>query len=289
MDEKSQDGYGLPDLDRRPSHRQRRPLTHLEAFTAALRDRSIRRMIVLLCLVTTAWVFVHRALVPSTNKSLADEAETTTPSDPSKLTPSTHPHGVYANITKVPLEAHIMSKCPDARTCIQQLVVPSMERISDKVDFQLSFIGKLDSGSDAVTCMHGPSECLGNIIMLCAQDLYPSAILNLGFANCMIGDYKKIPEREFVEGCALEHGLDFEKINTCISDDVGDGATLLRDSVERTAEAGVKYSCTVRVAEEEFCIVDGGKFKGCPDGAKGVQSLIEEVEEKWEKLNHVEE
>lgn len=42
----------------------------------------------------------------------------------------------------VPLEAHIMSKCPDARDCMQQLLVPSMEQVHDKVDFQLSFIGK---------------------------------------------------------------------------------------------------------------------------------------------------
>lgn len=41
----------------------------------------------------------------------------------------------------VPLEAHIMSKCPDARDCLRDLIVPAMERISDKVDFRLSFIG----------------------------------------------------------------------------------------------------------------------------------------------------
>lgn len=41
----------------------------------------------------------------------------------------------------VPLEAHIMSKCPDARDCLRDLVVPAMERIGDKVDFRLSFIG----------------------------------------------------------------------------------------------------------------------------------------------------
>lgn len=42
----------------------------------------------------------------------------------------------------VSLEAHIMSKCPDARDCLQQLVVPTMEKVSDKVDFKLSYIGK---------------------------------------------------------------------------------------------------------------------------------------------------
>lgn len=42
----------------------------------------------------------------------------------------------------IPLDVHIMSKCPDAKDCLQQLVLPAMERISDKVDFQLSFIGR---------------------------------------------------------------------------------------------------------------------------------------------------
>lgn len=43
---------------------------------------------------------------------------------------------------KVDLEAHIMSKCPDARDCLQQLVVPAMAQVSDKVNFKLSYIGK---------------------------------------------------------------------------------------------------------------------------------------------------
>ena len=43
---------------------------------------------------------------------------------------------------KVPLEAHIMSKCPDARDCLQRLVVPAMESVNDIVDFKLSFIAR---------------------------------------------------------------------------------------------------------------------------------------------------
>lgn len=43
---------------------------------------------------------------------------------------------------KVPLEAHIMSKCPDARDCLRELVVPAMEQISGLVDFDLSFIAR---------------------------------------------------------------------------------------------------------------------------------------------------
>ncbi len=43
--------------------------------------------------------------------------------------------------TKVPLEIHIMSKCPDARDCLQKLVLPAMANVSEKIDFKMSFIG----------------------------------------------------------------------------------------------------------------------------------------------------
>ena len=43
---------------------------------------------------------------------------------------------------KVALEAHVMSKCPDARDCLQQLVLPVMEQTSDLIDFDLSFIAR---------------------------------------------------------------------------------------------------------------------------------------------------
>ena len=46
------------------------------------------------------------------------------------------------NTTLIPLEAHIMSKCPDAKDCLNKLVVPSMVEISDKVNFTLSYIGR---------------------------------------------------------------------------------------------------------------------------------------------------
>lgn len=45
------------------------------------------------------------------------------------------------NSALVPLEAHIMSKCPDAKDCLRDLVVPAMEKVVDIVDFRLSFIG----------------------------------------------------------------------------------------------------------------------------------------------------
>lgn len=46
------------------------------------------------------------------------------------------------NSSKIPLEAHIMSKCPDARDCLRDMVVPTMVEVADLVDFKLSFIGE---------------------------------------------------------------------------------------------------------------------------------------------------
>ncbi len=85
------------------------------------------------------------------------------------------------------------------------------------------------------------------MIELCAADIYPDPKIYLGFTMCLTRDYARIPDRDLVQDCALEHAIDFGKINACVSRDDGYGLSLLRDSVERTQKAGVKYSCTVRV------------------------------------------
>ncbi|KAH6676528.1 hypothetical protein B0J14DRAFT_476743 [Halenospora varia] len=136
----------------------------------------------------------------------------------------------------VPLEAHIMSKCPDAQDCLKLLVLPAMMQVVDKVNFTLSFIGT-PTNNDGVDCMHGPSECLGNIIELCAASLYPDPKTYLGFTMCLTKDYKDIPQRSLIEDCSLEHGIDFAKLNECaVKDDGGHGISMLRDSVRRSKE-----------------------------------------------------
>lgn len=51
----------------------------------------------------------------------------------------------------VPLEAHIMSKCPDAKICLEELVVPAMEHVVDMVNFRLSYIGSVDDNDSLRT------------------------------------------------------------------------------------------------------------------------------------------
>jgi len=35
-----------------------------------------------------------------------------------------------------------MSKCPDAKDCLELLIAPALEEIESLVDFQMSFIGR---------------------------------------------------------------------------------------------------------------------------------------------------
>ncbi|KAK3994911.1 hypothetical protein QBC44DRAFT_211880, partial [Cladorrhinum sp. PSN332] len=169
----------------------------------------------------------------------------------------------------IPLEAHIMSKCPDAKDCLRDLVLPTMQKAYNKVNFTLSFIGTPTDHDDGVACKHGAEECLGNIIELCAQKLYPDPKIYLGFTMCLTKDYRHIPQRELVEDCALEHAVDFDELNECATKDDGAfGMGMLRKSVKRTAEAGVTKSCTVRLNDEIYCIRDGAQWTDCPAGAK---------------------
>lgn len=177
----------------------------------------------------------------------------------------------------VPLEAHIISKCPDTQDALKELILPVMQRVYDKVDFKLNYIGT-PTADDGVDCKHGPSECMGNIIELCARELYPDPKINLGFIMCLTRDYSHIPERALVEDCALEHAIDIKAINECATkDDGAHGMELLRNSVQRTAEANVTISCTIRLNNEVYCIRDGGEWKNCPHGS-GVNDLVIAIE-----------
>ena len=156
---------------------------------------------------------------------------------------------------------------------------------------------------------------MGNIIELCAANQYPdpyvyppnqlcltqssiryrphpgtstntdsalSSKTYLGFTFCMTQDYKDIPQLSLIQDCALEHGMDFEKLNECaLKDDGGFGIELLRDSVRRSTAAGVTKSCTVRLNEEIYCVRDDGEWKDCPHGP-GVNDLVLAVEKLYQ-------
>lgn len=180
----------------------------------------------------------------------------------------------------VPFEAHIISKCPDTRHALRNLILPVMQKVHDKVDFQLSYIGK-PTANGGVECKHGPSECIGNIIELCAREIYPDPKIHLGFVMCLTKDYPQIPDRALIEDCALEHAIDFNKLNECAArDETAHGIELLRNSVQRSADANVTISCTIRLNNEIYCIRDDDQWKDCPNGP-GVNDLVLAIEKLY--------
>ena len=97
----------------------------------------------------------------------------------------------------------------------------------------------------------------------------------------MAQDYKDIPQLSLVEDCALEHGMDFQKLNECaLRDDGGFGVDMLRDSVRRSTQAGVTKSCTVRLNEEIYCVRHGGEWTDCPNGP-GINDLVIAIEKLY--------
>jgi hypothetical protein len=70
----------------------------------------------------------------------------------------------------VSVQLAVMSKCPDAQFCetVMDRVFPV---VKDKISAPKTiYIGQLNSSSPyGVSCMHGPSECRGNIQQLCVR------------------------------------------------------------------------------------------------------------------------
>lgn len=84
---------------------------------------------------------------------------------------------------------------------------------------------------------------MGNIIELCAQQLYPDPKTYLGFTMCLTRDYKEIPQRSLIEDCALEHAINFDALNECATKDDGAyGIGMLRGSVRRSSNVGHAFS-----------------------------------------------
>lgn len=143
-----------------------------------------------------------------------------------------------------------------------------------------TYIGKPDDANAGMACMHGPDECLGDILELCAyEDYKDNPKIWLGFIHCMGQNYRKIGDDEFVHGCAKDYGIDFENLQECAaSTDPDRGMELLRTSARRAQQLGIQTSCTITINHEKACTRDGGQWKDCtgkPD------DLVQEIQNAY--------
>mmetsp|Transcript_32075 Transcript_32075/g.92151 ORF Transcript_32075/g.92151 Transcript_32075/m.92151 type:complete len:218 (+) Transcript_32075:118-771(+) len=148
---------------------------------------------------------------------------------------------------KVHVEFFVMSKCPDAITC-EDAFGPVLKELASAVNVSFEYIGSPKSG-----CMHGPSECAGDIQQLCAQAEAGSVSQLIDFVLCQSQDRQKIPDNG--EECIAHAGYNAERMDTCIHGNKG--MDMLKKSFGVSQSRGIGLSCTVSVNGEEFCAHDG--------------------------------
>ena len=76
-----------------------------------------------------------------------------------------------------------------------------------------------------------------------------------------------------------------ERLSDCTDRDEGSfGKDLLQASFNRTTEANVTKSCTVRLNGEVRCIRDGGEWRDCDGGSEAkdlVADILEYSKDYW--------
>jgi hypothetical protein len=147
-------------------------------------------------------------------------------------------------IDQVLVELFIMSQCPYGSQVVQGFH-QAQEALGAHMDFRLDFIATQNQDG-SFKCLHGESECEGNMIMLCAREHAPAQFLAL--AACMMEDFKEIPSNW--PACSSQVGLALEPVQTCI--DSGEAATLFAASLARSQDRQAKGSPTIFIGGEEY-------------------------------------
>mmetsp|Transcript_134555 Transcript_134555/g.418158 ORF Transcript_134555/g.418158 Transcript_134555/m.418158 type:complete len:221 (-) Transcript_134555:269-931(-) len=157
--------------------------------------------------------------------------------------------------SKVRVEFFVMSKCPDAAAC-ERAFGPVLKELAPAVNVSLEYIGDANQGS--AECMHGPSECAGNVQQLCAQAEAGNISQLMDFLTCQNQNRKRIPDNG--EECFARAGYDTSRMKACSSS--SKGTEMLLKSFGVSERRGILLSCTLSVNGKEFCAHDGS-WVGC--------------------------
>ncbi|KAJ9053525.1 hypothetical protein DSO57_1023370 [Entomophthora muscae] len=170
-----------------------------------------------------------------------------------------------------------MSKCPDAIFC-ESVFARVMQRVGSKAKIDLNFIGTINNAEPkyGVTCMHGESECLGNIHELCAKKISPDSYF--GFALCLNKNPSTIGKSDQdLTKCLVASNIPLAQFRTCVSED---GRQLLKESVSYTKSMQMKSSCTILINKQNKCIHDG-TWKNCDNGYTE-NDFVRQIEEAYQ-------
>jgi len=145
-----------------------------------------------------------------------------------------------------------MSKCPDAYVC-ETLYAQVIEQVGDIVDLNVDYIAKVDTTQETgFNCMHGQSECLGDLQQVCAKHYYAKNYTWWNFLLCEDQTQENIPDNG--PQCASLNGMNSSQINNCVNSP--EGKSLLLNSITYTQQRNVDVSCTIWIQNQLFCVHD---------------------------------
>eukprot|EP01113_Clastostelium_recurvatum_P011831 TRINITY_DN1606_c0_g1_i2.p1 TRINITY_DN1606_c0_g1~~TRINITY_DN1606_c0_g1_i2.p1 ORF type:complete len:217 (+),score=51.50 TRINITY_DN1606_c0_g1_i2:46-651(+) len=170
---------------------------------------------------------------------------------------------------KVSVMAFEMSKCPHCSAWKQAFnsSVMSAEGLPAIIDLKEYFVG--DRSGTNFTCYHGPSECVGNEILLCAYNL-TSATSQWGWWNmgvCMQADYTNVPQN--AASCAQKAGLNWAQINGCVNSALG--PDLFAQSIAYSDKMRVQSTPTIFIASREYVGGPSDPLRTICDAYKGTK------------------
>lgn len=194
--------------------------------------------------------------------------------------------------SRVMLDLYVASKCPDAPRC-ERMLEPMLRTVGALVDVRLSFIGQRNASAVfGANCLHGPSECAGNVVQLCTQAHWPyhvnvevhqlPAHLNwLLFLKCAAEDadgqpfnhtaLSLIPQN--TRRCLQRYSVPSataDKIDACVHG--AEGAQLLGAAIDRTHQMCGHHSstpgmacksCSMFIDGRPTCVLDDGRVYNC--------------------------
>lgn len=142
-----------------------------------------------------------------------------------------------------------------------------MSKVGSIVDFRIAYIAENNS-TGGFSCMHGNSECIGDINQLCVMKHF-SNYTYLNFFKCVDSSQIKIPYN--TDSCLKSSGASddiIQKVHTCMQGD--EGRQLMRESISYTLGRCGHHpscrSCTMWLAGEKACVEDDGRWYDCPVG-----------------------
>jgi len=167
------------------------------------------------------------------------------------------------------IQAFIMSKCPDAQSCVEDIIYPALEKVNFKADLHFEVIASIEKDG-SIVCKHGDDECIGNEWILAVQKLYGVKQTAI-FTKTVLDSYGQIPSEDLFHQACTKAQVPYSRVQ----DEVRvHGRVLLVESALKTKQSQVVYSCTIHINGREWCVVDGGKQKGCEGGYEKLAELI---------------